>query len=446
MKSKVLMLLYRFPPMGGSGVQRGLKFVKYLPEYGWDPVVVTAAGRVDISQDRSLESEIPTGIKIIRIPSLEPSLLRPRRNSSSPGPDKVVSLPKVILHYLIRFGRKLKNILAYFLIPDEQIFWSLLIIPVGVWICLTRRVGVVFASARPFSCLLSAAYIGKLCRIPVVMDIRDPLTDGLDYTYRGIRRKIDRALEGNVLRSAMFVTSVNMLLASHYQNHFPSLIRQKFIEIPNGFDEEDFCTVDLHVGNTGEPDPNLSNQQGTLRLLHVGQVYPGATEVLIDILKELRESDPGLFSSISVRLIGGIPLPETDLDFIRASGFEHIISVENRVEHLLALEEMAKADILLILRPIAFDVPHMGAGKIYEYLRTGRPILGLGPDNGVIPQIIHDARIGGYYSKGEERAAVELLRGFANGRIRFLPNWEYVNQFDRRRQTEKLAQLLGNNL
>jgi hypothetical protein len=72
---KVLMILYRFPPMGGSGVQRGLKFTKYLGDFGWEPMVITARGNVDISEDKSYEKEIPSGLKIWRVPALVPAIV-----------------------------------------------------------------------------------------------------------------------------------------------------------------------------------------------------------------------------------------------------------------------------------------------------------------------------------------------------------------------------------
>ena len=441
MNSKVLMLLYRFPPMGGSGVQRSLKFVKYLPGFGWDPIVVTATGKVDISQDKSLEREIPAGMSIFRIPSLEPSLFRPWRNSNPVNAARPMPPQKKLLHRLIKFGRKLRRILTFLLIPDEQVFWSLFTIPVGVWICLRHQVKVIFASARPFSCLVSAATIGKLCRIPVVMDIRDPLTDGLDYTYGGFRRRIDRSIEGNVLRSAEYVTTVNNPLASHYRDQFPSLARQRFFELPNGYDEEDFADIGFSLGNVGRQDPVPTIQKSTLSLVHVGQIYPGATEGLVDFLVELRKNDPDQGKALSVRLIGGLPIPEVDMDLIRSTELEPIFSIEKRVDHITALEEMVKADFLLILRPMAFDVPHMGAGKIYEYLRAGRPILAFGPDNGVIAEIVQAAGIGQYVSKGNERSAIEFIQAFVHGSLQISPDWEYVQQFDRRQQTLRLAQL-----
>jgi glycosyltransferase involved in cell wall biosynthesis len=435
MNLKVLMLLYRFPPMGGSGVQRSLKFVKYLPEFGWEPVVLAAKGMVDISLDKGLVNEVPPDSKVYRIPSLELALFRPRRRINPSH--SVSNLPprQIFTEKLIRIGRKIKNSLSYFFIPDEQVLWSIFVIPVGIWICLTQRIEVIFASARPFSGLVSAVVISKLFRLRVVMDIRDPLTDGIVYPFGGLRRKLDRAIETFVLQQAHKVTIINSPLAEHYKTNFPALSKVNFIEIPNGYDDEDF----RHIGSDAIARTNTSK----FTLVHVGQIYPLSTEVLVEFLSKLRTADPSLFRRLSVRLVGGIPLPPQDLELLKSKDLMAVVSLENRVDHSQALLEMKRADVLLLLETTLSQASHMGAGKIYEYLRTGKPIIAFGPKSGVIPQIINEACSGQYYSINEIDSAIVYLQKLINGKVAIDPNWNYIYQFERKRQTKKLADILS---
>ncbi len=436
---KLLMFLYRFPPMGGSGVQRGLKFVKYLPTFGWEPVVITASGGVDISQDRGLNADVPRHIKQYRFPSLEPAMTRVlryrlERNAAERGDMR--ARPWAGSGRLIRMLRSIRVVLSYAMVPDEQVIWSSVATVAAIRIARSHGIDAVFASARPFSVLLGAEAIGRLLGVPVIADIRDPLTDGIDYCFNRVRRLLDRRLERLALANASAVVCVNEALCDHYRFSHSGLRNIRYVTIPNGYDEEDFRAAGPKRATFtgGIPD--------SVTLAHVGQVYPGAVRPLVDLLLWLRSTEPELFSRLSVRLVGGIPLPEGDGELLSGSGLLQKVILLPRVAHASAIAEMMQADILLILRPMEFDAPHMGAGKAYEYLRCGKPVLALAPGAGVIGRLLEESRLGKSFAGTEIASAGKHLIDLVQSRLELSPDWRYIRQFERRELTRSLAQVL----
>jgi glycosyltransferase involved in cell wall biosynthesis len=377
---RVLMLAYFFPPLGGGGVQRTLKHVKYLPGHGFDPIVVTGDGRGFPLRDPMLAGEIPPRAIVLRAPSVPLQFIRwkveglLRRAGLPTWPASAIGW------------------------PDEMAGW----LPGAVYqaLCAVRRhrPDVLYTTSSPVTAHLAGLIVQRMTGLPWVADFRDPWTrhPHAARQFRLLSRAseaLERAVTGRIERSVIADESVELLGLE--------LNDERLVVIRNGVDPEDLAGMVL-------PPPPAH-----FRLSYVGSFY-GAIDgaPVFTALHALLGSgalDPGSFE---LRLVGYTNLTP-------ASGLAALpVTRVGYVDHAQALREMASATALLLYLP---RLTRASSGKLFEYLASGRPVLCVARRDNLAYRLVEELGAGICVEpedeEGIERAIERLVARWRSGTL-----------------------------
>ncbi len=368
-RRRVLMLAYFFPPLAGAGVQRSVKFAKYLPGYGFDPEVITTRSRWYPAKDDTLMADVPPAVRVIR----------------------AFELPLHRLHQLaaIVLGRlRLPSLAALIPWPDAHAGW----IPGAVWSGLRairrERPDVLYSTAAPMSGHLAALILHRITGIPWVADFRDEWTHNAELEL-GPLAKARSALESAVTRHASAVTVV----ADYFQ--LAGEDRSRRVLIPNGVDPDD-----LDGSAAAAPEPDAER----LRIAFVGTLYGGRDcGPLQSALRRLVETGRIPADRVEFRVVGNVWVPGG----VQLTGVNVVET--GYLEHGAALREMGEASVLtLCLPPGSLSM----TGKIWEYLGSGRPVLAVAPRESDAYRLIDELGAGYAVDPGDDaglEAAIQRL-------------------------------------
>jgi glycosyltransferase involved in cell wall biosynthesis len=405
---RLLMIAYHFPPLrGSSGIQRTLRFARHLPEFGWEPVILTAHPRAYESVGDDLMAEVPADMHVCRAFALDTSR-----------------------HLAI--GPRYPGMLAR---PDRWISWWLGAVPAGL--ALVRR----FAPSAIWSTypIATAHVIGHTLQrrtgLPWIADFRDPMAqEGYPAdprTWSSFKR-----VEENVARQAARLVFTTPGAQRMYAERYAQLPRDRFALIENGYDEEAFASLD-----SVDPAPLVP---GKVTILHSGIVYPEERDptALVAALARLRDTRPDLFARVSVRFRAAVhdKLLRT---LAERAGVGACIETLPAIGYRAALDEMMRADALLVMQ--AANCNDQIPAKVYEYFRAGRPILALTDPAGDTAATIRGAGIDAIAPLGDSAAIAGLLERFLVGSAKLhatLSPANDVNAYSRRGRTQALAALL----
>lgn len=373
---KVLIISYYWPPSGGGGVQRWLKMTKYLPEYGWQPIVYTPSNGESPVVDESLLNQVNESIETIKSPIWEPYSFY-KRFTGKKTSDKVYS--GFINDKKESFTQKLSVFIrGNFFIPDARKFW----IKPGVKFLNkyldTHSVDRIVSTGPPHTTHLIANAVVKKHNIPWVADFRDPWTN-IDF-YNQLRLsnwadKKHRNLEQKVLKNASKIVTVS----DHWADDFKKLSQRDVTVIRNGFDHADFH----------EQPTNLDDN---FTICHIGSMNKDRNPSALWTALEKLLSNEKFASKLSIKLIGQVDHSIFEnIDKHKLTPFLNHIPF---LTHKDALLELQKSQVLLL--PINDTPNSLGVvpGKIYEYLGARRPIIGVGPIHGDSAKILKDSGAG----------------------------------------------------
>jgi glycosyltransferase involved in cell wall biosynthesis len=406
---RVLMVAFHYPPcFGSSGVHRTLKFSRYLPEFGWKPVVLSAHPAAYEHTSPGQLSEIPLTVPVTRSFALDG-----RR------------------HLAIR-GKSL----SVASLPDQWASWWLTAVPTGLRLIRQHRPDVIWSTYPIATAHLIGLTLHRLTGIPWVADLRDVMTDH-DYPVLRATRRIYRWIERRTMANAARVVFTAPSARRLYRERYPGLSDDRSLLIVNGYDEDDFNGVVVR----GRPD----GPEQPIRLLHAGLIYE-------------HERDPRFFFRALARLFrDGVIRPDRLRVDLRAAGSEAYFSRQvmdlglQEFVRLLpplpyreALQDCAEASALLILQGPSCDgqIP----AKVYEYLRLGKPILALTSEQGDTARLLRET--GGATIVdllGEDaiyRALPSFLAEVARGKHP-VPERRTVSQYARYNQARELARCLS---
>lgn len=434
MENKVLVLAYYFPPLGGAGSQRSLKFVKYLPQFGFRPVVFSGQndGRDRWAPlDAELAAEIDATTEVLRCNLYE----RPFGGRAQ----------KTIREWLglrSQFGER----------------WLQAIRSGGRELCREHRPRSIFATMSPFETAAGAAELSAEFGIPWVADLRDPwaLDEWQVHPSRWHRQMKKREMERS-LRSASLIIMNTPDAAAACRKAFPSLRRIPIVSLTNGYDAEDFAAepefnrVDrftiVHAGamhtSAGLRQIRRSASYSLLGRTTAGvRLLPRSHFYLLKAIEAWLREEPEVAGQIQLEFIG-VPTAE-DRKLVAASPVAAFTTFTGYLEHLESLKRIRSADLLFL--PMHGVPPGMRAtivpGKTYEYIASGRPILAAVPP-GDAKDFLSDS---GTATLCEPEDANAILRGlklyFARWRkgIEVPPaNPEFCARFERKALTAALA-------
>lgn len=431
---RVLMISCAFPPTGGPGVQRSAKFAKYLPQFGWRPIVWSADVLRQLPADESLSQDLP------------PDLVHHRRRSlthasiHAGAADVLRKLPlgatwrgRVVPAVDWRLERTLRWA-STFLVPDEFVAWAVVSLVPLLRLIRRERVDVIYSTYSPVSNHLLGAWLKRLTRLPWVSDYRDLWIDDCYYSRRGrLRAALERRIQRRLLERADAVVSVTEGQADILARHVPSQ-PHKFFTIHNGVDLEDFDKADCRSARWrlhGPEDRFVLTYTGLFSAFRaVGSVVEG----LRRFAGWVRERA----SRFELRIVGSISkdLQATLID----AGIP--LSATGYLPHHEAIEQMAAADVLLLLTPSGPNSATYMTAKTYEYLASGRPILAVGPVDGVAQRLVTGWQVGVAAVPDATAMATALERLWRDWKAGCLPTGcglERIEPYTREHLTGKLA-------
>jgi len=370
---RVLVITYYWPPSGGGGVQRVAKFCKYLPHFGWEPVVLTVKKGNYISIDRSFEKDVQHIQNVYKARSIEPhSILQ---GVTVGGSNANLLSPKgtALRHFL-------ELVRLNLFVPDSRIGWYPYAVQMGNRVCKGNKLDLIFSTCPPYTAHLVAGNLKNKFRRPWVADFRDPWLEYAGYktAFRNLLTcRINKKLENRVLKTADTVVTVGKGLQKLLESKEPRLRAQT---ITNGYDESEFVTDKSRPSNRFHV-----SYFGTLR----DQQIP---IVLFKALAAIVRTHDGFGGDLHIRFVGNISsktLRMADRFFARRhwsckgyAGHDEVITTLQQEQVLVLLVNRIPYNRLII------------TGKIFEYLRTGNPVLGIGPEDGEAADILRETRSG----------------------------------------------------
>ncbi len=433
MERRVLVIAYYFPPSGGPGVQRVLKHVKYLPEFGWEPVVLTVRDGEFPARDPSLLEEIPPGIHVERTPIVEPySLYHLLTRRRAPIDIQVLTTTPRRRGWAERFAHWVR---ATVFIPDARVGWLLTAVPAGKH--LIRRFGIhaLYSSSPPYTCSLIARQLKRWSGLPWVAGFRDPWTGFLTTPHRWwLPAWIDRRLEHSVFAEADRIECAWEGIAEDALRKYPHLARSKFVYIPNGFDPADY------------PPPS-GQRTDRFTITYTGSLYGRRNPyTVLQALEELQRRGILTVQDIRLRIVGRCG--EDVVETLQQSPLFPAVELIPYVPHRESLQYVVDADLLLLIVDEADDSHAIVPGKVFEYLGSGRPILAIAPHGSAVERLLEETNAGAVADRDEISRCAELIeRSYRHWRgelpAPFTPDRAAIQRYERRTAAQQLAMLLS---
>jgi hypothetical protein len=421
-----LFIAYTFPPVGGAGVQRTTKFVKYLPQFGWDVSVLTASNPSVPLRDESLCRDVPSATRIVRARTFEPSYaakaaLVNARTSSMSG----------VLTRVVR--RAALGLLQ----PDPQLLWNVPAYLSGLRALRATRHDVIIASAPPFSSLLLGAALGGATGIPVVLDYRDEWAISSRHwenrQLRGGSIAIQRAMECYGLRRARAVVATSPRSAAA----LASLCREagsdaRVTHILNGFDPDDFATPSA-------PAPRAPG--ATWRLVYTGTLYNlMSPEPLVAAIESLAAERPDVTQRLEL-VFAGRHASEQATRLARVGRVCRLRTLAY-LTHPEAIGLMRSADALCLFVSNVCGADRIIPAKLFEYIASRKPILAVTPP-GDVWQVLR-SHPAAFACAPHDTSAIRgwLCRAIERGLGSCAPSLFDTTPYNRREQARQLASLL----
>ena len=433
-RKRVLIVAYYFPPSGGPGVQRILKFIRYLPEFGWDPAVLTVRDADYPAQDETLLAEIPETVPVVRTAIPEPYSIYRRLLGQGKGTPVDVNV-NTGDDGTRSFKEKLAEwVRGTFFIPDARVGW--LVTGTAAGINLARNFGadIVYSSSPPYTCALLGRAVAKRAGIAWVPEFRDPWSGFLSAPRRPEpSRTIERRLEHGVYRDAPGIVVAWKGIAADFAAKYPTEDSGKFMHIANGFDPEDFKTV----------SPKQNNR---FTVVYTGSMYGvRSPDIFLKAVSQAVSSgavDPG---KICLRFVGRFG--DEVREMFRREEVAPMVEEYGYVSHSESVAEILGAHALLLVIDDFPGSAEIVPGKVFEYLGAKRPIIALGGE-GVVGDLVKETGAGWFCDRsniaGVTEVFVQLYEEWnKTGATRFRGDPVQVERLSRRERTRELSEFLA---
>ncbi len=411
------MVAHQFPPVGGSGVQRSAKFAKYLPLFGWEPVVITRDAKKMTLRDESLLKDLPKDIEIIRTSARD-----------------LTVLPWA-------FSKAGKFIAWKILIPDGEVLWM----KNAVKFCLERiekgDIDALYTTSYPYSDHLLGLEVKKhFPNLFWLADFRDEWTNNpylIDKPHRVSRMKKEREMEKEVLEKADILVTNTPVMKDNFVRLNPGIDLEKRMHvIPNGFDTEDFERLE---------SGRIKNTQFTIT--YTGALYGRRKpDWFLEAVGNLVKSERVDKNKICIRFIGSFK-HDVLKNLVDKNGLTGAVDLIGYMEHGECLKNMMKSDVMLLIEGGGPGSEAFYTGKIFEYIQTNNPILAVIPEKGAAAMLIRETRTGVVCDwadvKAIENGFLDMYNSWDRGECILAPDRKEIAKYDRKALTNSLAELLN---
>ena len=419
----VLIITYYWPPAGGPGVQRWLKFVKYLRDFGIEPIIYAPENPTYPILDESLNTEIPEGITIIKQPIDEPYKIA---NKVSKGNASTISKGIIATKEKQSFTERfLLFIRGNFFIPDARKNWIKPSVKYLSDYISEHSIDTIITTGPPHSLHLIGLQLKNKLKVNWFADFRDPLTT-IGYHKKlkllPFARLKHKRLEKTVLQSAdeIIVTSYTT------ENQFKAITKKPITVITNGYDHETVGAVEL---------------DNRFTISHIGSLLSERNpEVLWNVLAHLSIENNTFQSFLQINLVGTVS--KEVLLSLETHNLTQFLNFKGYVSHENAIEYQRKSQVLLLVEIDSEATKCIVPGKLFEYMVSNRPIIAIGPENSDVEQLISKTNTGHYFKYSEYKRLKEtILSHFEAFRKNDLHSHAIgLQQYSRIALTEKLAQ------
>ncbi|MGR3856561.1 glycosyltransferase family protein [Chryseobacterium indologenes] len=434
-QKKILIITYYWPPAGGPGVQRWLKFAKYLPDFGWKPIIYTPENPSYPLLDETLMKDIPENIEMVRTKIWEPYQLAEKLNKSN----KKFKAGQFDVGKNQSWKSRLSIwVRGNFFIPDARVFWVKPSITFLEKYLKENKIDTIVTSGPPHSLhLIGLGLKSKMPDLKWIADFRDPWTEISYYKHLKLTKSSDkkhRQLESAVFKNADITLATSYTDAENFRKAGANAVC-----ITNGFDESDSGKKEERQNSE---KPNLQNGQAfTLSYIGVLEQLRNP-ENLWKALDELIKENAEFAADFKLKFVGRID--DKILQSIENSSLKNHILNLGYLAHGKAVEEMQNSNLLLITNFPNDSSKGIIPGKIFEYLASGKQILSFGPDKADVAKILEETQAGKHFSYRDTEAVksfvLEKFNLWKNGSL--LENTQHIEQFSRKNLTQQLTEVL----
>ena len=424
---RVLIITYYWPPMGGSGVQRWLKFAKYLPEFGWEPIIYTPENPSFQLQDSSLLSDIRSEQLVWKYPIWEPHRLfywaRGEKTLAQVNQGDILDKKKQ--SFFEKMGLWVRGNLF---LPDPRRFWVSPSVKYLLARLETEKIDVIVTTGPPHSLHFIGQRLRRKTGIPWLADFRDPWTRWVflrNFRVSAGAMRIHQRQERAILQSADAVVTVSNAL----REDFEEIGGRPVQKITNGYDEEDF--------------PASPSDASSFLISYIGTVdYLRDPRVFLRAVRELCQEHPDFREDVRIRFVGylsGVILK----DIQHNSALSDKLTISQYVPHQEILTMLRESYIQLLLLSSGAETRGILTGKFFEYLASGKRILALGRVGDEVDTILHTTQAGVLHDPGDlsgiKASLLRYYRAYQAGEP-FAP--QGIETYSRRNLTQALAAIL----
>ena len=430
---RVLIISYYWPPTGGSGVQRWVKFAKYLPAEGWQPVIYTPENPEQLAVDASLEAEVPADAEVIRRRIVEPYEMYKKLLRKSGHSKEAVEVNPVNAQNKSFLQKVAMWIRGNFFRPDPRCLWIRPSVKFLKEYLKEHPVDLIVSTGPPQSMHLIGRKLAKETGLPWIADFRDPWTKIFYFKHLQMTRatvKWHKKMEKKVLDEASVVVAVSPLV----QQEFQAMTQTPVELITNGFDECDFTAKKCTEANGGA-DSNFV-------ITHTGLfAADGNPTVLWNVLAEKCSNDENFRKLMKIRIVG--KTDEQILKSIEDAGLNGNLEDMGYQPHGVAVEQQRKASLLIL--PLRKEPEYKAVlpGKLFEYLASWRPVLGIGQTDGAMSMILNNTKTGVVLNWDDKKSIEKYLdicwKDHLEGKLSVED--ADISQYTRRNLTRRMAQL-----
>lgn len=452
MTKTVLLVSTDYPPLAGTNTRRLESFARYLPDYGWKPLVLTLAVEDMALIESSWQGDGAVDTVRIKSPGLQASVRRlrgqrpHRTGSASPGVEGASTADRVAGESIAKrvAGSLWSRLVAAeraLYVPDPRRLWSRAASRAAVRLAATQQIDAVVTSSPPFSAHFVGMHMQRRLGTPWIADFRD-LWVGRPYRTLPYhwQHRLDRIYEARVIRHLDHLVLASPGWMPLFEQRYGTDLIDKTTVITNGFDADKLDAV-----QSGSHAAAGRSGSVPITIVYTGALHDGESPwPLIRAIARVAEQMGAQHVSdrLRLRLIGPGASDWEDLRaFMKQRGLAAVVEFLGTLSHAECLAEQQRADVLLILSA----PPHEETirGKSFEYMAAGKPILALLPARSTQAEILTPSRLATIVQHGDVDASAEIIGGYLrHGVTPVEPDWAYIRRFERRELTSELAAVL----